>query len=225
MQELLLLKDVGDIWKEVLSLSNLRDAILVEPDLPTVIERHDAIPQTVTITTSHYPVKGEIRFKEWVAGYWSWDANRMLFLFRTLPPFLLKDWGAWSEKDTMTVATILKALWVAWLLEDRLGLPYLIEFWTVPHLVDFSATISGLDKARVVTGTIVPYKLRMGLATMVAVDWHDQWLLKVLFRDHLVGTIDYEWVLRMDEEGDWAAVEERVWGLVLDIYLRDGVGQ
>jgi len=147
----------------------------------------------------------------------------MLVLFRTLPPISFKNLRDWNEKDTMAVATILKALRVAWLLEDRLGLPYLIEFWTVPYLVDFSATISGLREARVIKGTIVPYKLRMGLATMVAVGWDDQWLLKVLFRDHLIGTIDYEWVLRMEKEGSWAAVEERVRGLVLDIYLRDGV--
>jgi hypothetical protein len=218
------LKDVGDIWKEMLTLSNLRDAVLVEPDLPTVIERYDAIPQTVTVATSHYLVKGEIRFKDWVAGYWGWNADRMLFLFRTLPPITFKSLRDWGEKDTAKIATILKALRVAWLLETRMGLPYLIEFWAVPYLVDFSATISGLDKARVVTGTIVPYKLRQGLATMVATSWHDQWLLKVLHRDHLVGTIDYDWVLRMEEEGNWDTIKERIATLVLDLYL-GGVGR
>ena len=219
MQGLLKDVDMRDVWKEVLSLSDLRDAVWVEPNPPTVIEWHSIIPQT----TTHYLVKGEIRFGNWVAGYWGLNTDTMLVLFRTLPPISFKNLRDWNEKDTMTVATILKALRVAWLLEDRLGLPYLIEFWTVPYLVDFSATISGLREARVIKGTIVPYKLRMGLATMVAVGWDDQWLLKVLFRDHLIGTIDYEWVLRMEKEGSWAAVEERVRGLVLDIYLRDGV--
>jgi len=219
MQGLLKDVDMRDVWKEVLSLSDLRDAVWVEPNPPTVIEWHSIIPQT----TTHYLVKGEIRFGNWVAGYWGLNTDTMLVLFRTLPPISFKNLRDWNEKDTMTVATILKALRVAWLLEDRLGLPYLIEVWTVPYLVDFSATISGLREARVIKGTIVPYKLRMGLATMVAVGWDDQWLLKVLFRDHLIGTIDYEWVLRMEKEGSWAAVEERVRGLVLDIYLRDGV--
>lgn len=215
------LKDVGDIWREVLSLSNLRDAVWVEPDPPTAVEWHNIIPPT----TTYYLVKGEIRFGNWVAGYWGWNADRMLILFRALPPTSFKSLRDWGEKDTAQIATILKALWVAWLLESRLGLPYLIEFETVPYLVDFSATISGLEKVRVVTGTIVPYKLRMGLGMMVATSWHDQWLLKVLFRDHLVSTIDYEWALRMEGDGNWAAVEERVRGLVLDIYLGDGVGQ
>jgi len=214
-------KDVRDIWDGVLSLSNLRDVVWVEPDPPTVIEWCDIISPTPT----HYLVKGEIRFKDWVAGYWGWNADRMLILFRTLPPISFKSLRDWGERDTAQIATILKALRVAWLLESRLGLPYLIEFWTVPYLVDFSATISGLDKARVVTGTIVPHKLRMGVATVVAVGWHDQWLLKVLFRDHLVGTIDYEWALRMEREGNWDAIKERVANLILDLYLRDGAGQ
>jgi hypothetical protein len=214
------LKDVGDVWKEVLSLSNLRDAVWVEPDPPTVIEWRNIIPPT----TTHYLVKGEIRFEDWVAGYWGWNADRMLILFRTLPPISFKSLRDWDEKDTAQIVTILKALRVAWLLESRLGLPYLIEFETVPYLVDFSATISGLEKARVVTGTIVPYKLRMGLGMMVATSWHDQWLLKVLFRDHLVGTIDYEWALRMEEDSNWEAIKERIATLVLDTYL-GGAGQ
>jgi hypothetical protein len=47
----------------------------------------------------------------------------------------------------------------------------------------------------------------------------------VLFRDHLVSTIDYEWALRMEGDGNWEAIKERVANLTLDLYLRDGAGQ